>query len=116
MTCNRRRTRRNRRLDVLLQAEDVAEGVGEPGHLGASGSGPDAEGVLVVHAGVTVEGDSGGGEFGDDGCDVFDAPAENGEALGLEVAGEGGAEHGAVEVEDEREGRLVVHEGEAELV
>src|ERR1700728_612513 len=81
--------------DVLLEAEDIAEGVGEPGDFGAAGGGPDAEGVGVVHAGVTVEDNSGGGEFGDLGIDVVDAPAEDGELLGLEISSEGGAENGA---------------------
>ena len=81
--------------DVLLEAENVAEGVGEPGDFGATGGGPDAERVGVVHAGVTVEDDSGVGEIFDYGFDVIDAPAEDGEGLGLEVAGEGGAEDGS---------------------
>ena len=39
---------------------------------------------------------AGDGEFADYGFDVFDPPAEDGELLRLEVAGEGGAEDGSV--------------------
>jgi hypothetical protein len=102
--------------DILLEAEDVAEGVGEPGDFCAAGGGPDGEGVGVVHSGIAVELDSGGGELTCGGFDVLNPPAEDGELLGLEVAGEGGAEGSAIEIEDEGEGGLVVDEGEAELI
>ena len=55
----------------MLEAEGVAEGVGEPGDLSASWCCPDGERVVVIHAGEAGEGNSGGGEFADGGLDVF---------------------------------------------
>jgi hypothetical protein len=101
---------------ILLEAEDVAEGIGEPGDLSSAGSRPDGKWMGVVHAGVAVELNAGLDEALSRRCYVRDLPAEDGKLLRLEITGEGGAENCSVQIEDESERRLVGEQGQTKLI
>src|SRR5207248_2834640 len=68
----------------LGQREHVAVGVGEPGDLGAGGSGPYAQRVLV-HAVVAGEADAAVAEVADGCGDVVDAPPADRVARGTQL-------------------------------
>ena len=86
----------------LGERQDVAVGIGEPGHLVPAWGRPDAV-IVLVHAVVALEHDALVREPANGGRDAGDPPAEDGVAGGGGVGDRRHAEHGSVRVEHARE-------------
>ena len=97
------------------QAEEIFVGILEPGDQSAGGRGPDSLNVLLEKA-VSLKADPGRFELGNRGTNVRHIPAENRTRQVGALLADGGAQHDAVGIEDERKGKVFAHQGQAEGV
>jgi len=92
----------------LRQAQDILVGIVEPGDAGSAGCCPDAIWACVVDSGIALEDYTGSCELLDGALDRFHFPAKHGVWRWIVFAYRGHPQHGAVGIEDQSEGLLVL--------